>query len=70
VKPRDAQVLVDGYYVGVVDEFDGTFQRLRLDEGPHTIVVRRDGYEPLEFKVYVVYDRTITLRGELQPAAP
>ena len=26
VKPRDAQVFVDGYYVGVVDEFDGTFQ--------------------------------------------
>ena len=30
VKPRDAQVYVDGYYVGVVDEFDGVFQRLDL----------------------------------------
>src|ERR1051326_9081547 len=23
VKPRDAQVFIDGYYVGVVDQFDG-----------------------------------------------
>jgi hypothetical protein len=66
VKPREAQVFVDGYYSGIVDEFDGAFQRLRLEEGPHTVQVRLDGYEPLEFKVYVVYDRTTTLRGELQ----
>jgi hypothetical protein len=66
IKPREAQVFVDGYYAGVVDEFDGAFQRLRLEEGPHTIQVRLDDHEPLEFKVYVVYDRTTTLRGELQ----
>ena len=30
VKPRDAQVLVDGYFVGTVDDFDGVFQRLDL----------------------------------------
>jgi hypothetical protein len=70
VRPREAEVYVDGYYVGIVDEFDGTFQRLRLEEGPHQIEVRHAGFEPLEFKVYVVYDRTLTLRGELQPAVP
>ena len=29
--PRDAQVLVDGYYAGVVDDYDGVFQHLNLE---------------------------------------
>lgn len=70
VKPRDAQVFVDGYYVGVVDEFDGAFQRLRLDTGPHRIEIRKEGFETLRFDVRVTFDHTITLRGELKPAAP
>ena len=67
VTPRDAQVFVDGYYVGVVDEFDGTFQRLRLEEGPHRIEVRLDGFDTLRFDVRVLIDNTITLRGDLRP---
>src|ERR1035437_4172470 len=27
VTPRDAAVYVDGYYAGIVDDFDGLFQR-------------------------------------------
>lgn len=68
VTPREAQVLVDGYFVGVVDDFDGTFQRLRLEEGPHTIQVRLAGFQPLDFPVYVTIDRTLTLSGVLTPA--
>lgn len=70
VKPRDAQVFVDGYYVGVVDEFDGAFQRLRLDTGPHRIEIRKEGFETLRFDVRVTFDHTITLRGEMRPASP
>jgi hypothetical protein len=69
VKPRDAQVFVDGYYVGVVDEFDGTFQRLRLDTGPHRIEIRKEGFETMRFDVRVTYGHTLNLRGELRPAA-
>lgn len=69
VKPKDAQVFVDGYYVGVVDEFDGAFQRLRLDTGPHRIEIRKDGFETMRFDVRITIDHTITLRGELKPAA-
>jgi hypothetical protein len=68
MKPRDAQVYVDGGYVGTIDEFDGTFQRLRLDTGTHKIEVRKEGLAPLTFEVNVTPDHTITLRGELQPA--
>jgi hypothetical protein len=68
VRPKDAQVWVDGYYAGVVDEFDGTFQRLRLEEGPHRIEVRKEGFETMRFDIRVLYDKTINLRGDLVPA--
>src|SRR5262245_41406438 len=44
VKPRDAQVYVDGYYAGLVDNFDGTFQRLHVFPGQHEIVIYKEGY--------------------------
>ena len=46
VKPRDAQVYVDGYFVGMVDQFDGVFQRLDLPTGEHEIEVYLKGYRP------------------------
>ena len=70
VKPKQAQVFLDGYYVGIVDEFDGTFQRLKLDEGPHRIEIRMEGFETLRFDVRITWDHTIKLRGVLQPKAP
>lgn len=67
VKPRDAEVYVDNYYAGTVDDFDGTFQGLRLMPGGHKIEVRKPGYETLTYDVHVQPDRTITFRGEMQP---
>ena len=67
VKPRDASVYVDGYYAGRVDEFDGVFQRLKMDSGPHRIEIRQDGYEPLNFEVRIQPNRTVTYDGELKP---
>ncbi len=60
VKPRDAQVFVDGSYVGVVDHFDGIFQRLRLEEGTHYIELRHPGYLPVEFEVLIVVGEKVT----------
>jgi hypothetical protein len=68
VQPSSAEVFVDGYYVGVVDEFDNPFQQLRLESGPHRIEVRQEGYEPLTFEVRIVPDHTITYRAELKKA--
>lgn len=67
VKPRDAEVWVDGYYAGTVDDFDGVFQALRLDMGAYRIEVRKPGFETLTFDVRVQPERTITFRGELKP---
>jgi len=66
VTPRYAQVYVDGSYVGVVDDFDGVFQKLSLDSGAHHVEVRADGYVPLSFDVQIPRDRAITYRGSLQ----
>lgn len=66
VRPRYAEVYADGYYVGRVDDFDGVFQRLRLEEGPHKIEIRAPGFEPLWFEVLIVPGETITYEADLR----
>jgi hypothetical protein len=68
VKPREASVYVDGYFAGRVDDFDGVFQRLKTESGPHRVEIRLDGYETLAFEVRIQPDRTITYSGELKKA--
>ena len=65
VKPADASVYVDGFYAGIVDDFDGAFQRLRLDRGPHRIEMRQQNYQPLAVDVMIQEDLTITYPREL-----
>jgi hypothetical protein len=67
ITPRDAQVFIDGYYAGLVDDFDGTFQSLRLEQGGHRIEVHMPGFEDLELDVHVQPGRTITLHEALRP---
>jgi hypothetical protein len=68
VKPRDAQVLVDGYFVGTVDDFDGVFQKLSVDAGSHRIELRAPGFAPVQFEVMVVPGETITYKGDMRRA--
>jgi hypothetical protein len=65
VKPNDAGVYVDGFYVGTVDDFDNSWQRLKLDPGPHRIEIRAPNYQNLSVDVMIQEDFTITYRGEL-----
>lgn len=58
--PRDAQVLVDGYYAGVVDDYDGVFQHLNLEAGVHRIEIEAPGWPPIEFDVRIIPGETIT----------
>ena len=66
VKPRNAQVYVDGYLVGTVDQFDGMFQKLTLNGGSHKIEIKADGYETGEFDVLVTPNQTLTFAGDLK----
>lgn len=67
VRPRSAEVYVDGYYVGIVNEFDGLFQRLRIEEGTHTVELRHPGYEPLTLDVLIVPGEKVTFEGDMIP---
>jgi len=67
---RDAEVYADGYFVGIVDDFDGVLQQANLEAGPHRIEVRAPGYEPIVFDVKVEPGRTITYRASMRPLRP
>jgi hypothetical protein len=62
--PRDAQVFADGYYVGIVDDFDGTFQQADLTAGPHRIEIRAPGRPPIEVDVRIEPGQTITYHAD------
>jgi hypothetical protein len=67
VEPRDGEVYVDGYYVGIVVDFDGIRHHLNLTQGPHHVEIRLPGYQPLTFDVAIAAHRTVTYRGTLLP---
>jgi len=68
VKPREAEVYVDGTYYGQVDDYDGTFQHLDLSAGTHRVEMRANGYETLQVEMRVLPGKTITYNGEMKPA--
>ena len=68
IPQRDAEVYVDGYFAGIVDEYDGAFQQLNLEPGPHRIEVRAPGFMTINFEVNIEPGRTITYRTALRPA--
>ena len=67
VSPRHAQVFVDGYYSGEVDDYDGVLQGLRLESGPYHIELVAPGYETLAFDIRINPGQKITYRGDLRP---
>jgi hypothetical protein len=69
VEPREAQVFVDGYYAGVVDDFDGVFQRLRVQPGGRTITVYLEGFRTEEQRLYLRPGHDQRIRLTLQPLA-
>ena len=65
VSPKHAQVFVDGYYAGLVDDYDGMFQGLKLESGGYRIEVVAPGYETLTFDVRIIPGQKTRYRGEL-----
>jgi len=66
VKPKEAEVYVDGYYAGIVDDFDGTFQRLSVTPGEHDIELYLDGYRTVHQKVYVSPRKTFNVKYAME----
>ncbi|MGE0594377.1 MAG: PEGA domain-containing protein [Vicinamibacterales bacterium] len=70
VSPRNTEVYVDGYYAGVVDSYDGIFQRLRVTPGAHDVVLYLDGYRSLTRRVYAQPTGSLTLDHVMEPLSP
>lgn len=78
VKPRDTSVYVDGYYAGIVDDFDGLMQSLPLPPGGHDITLYLEGFRTLRRSLYLRPGSRLHLRetmvrlgaGEVSEAPP
>lgn len=69
-EPREAQVFVDGYYAGEVDDFDGIFQRLRVEPGGRTITLFLEGYRTEVQDLYLAPGSDRRIRLTMQPLGP
>lgn len=67
VKPRDAEVYVDGYLVGTVDDFDGWLQRLHMPPGEHEVQIYLPGHRTLRERVLFRPGATVRITGVLEP---
>ena len=64
--PRRAEVYVDGAYAGIVDDYDGVFQRLDLEPGSHEIEIRWGGGRPMTYDVNVTPGQTVTIHANVR----
>ena len=69
ISPRNTEVYVDGYYAGIVDDFDGFMQRLHLEPGQHTIQLYLTGHRTAEQQVYLQPGGTLRIRHTMEPLA-
>jgi hypothetical protein len=69
-KPKEATVYVDGYYAGLVDDFDGYLQRLRVTPGEHEITLFLQGYRTVSQKLYLQVNSTLKLELAMEKLAP
>ena len=69
VSPRNTEVFVDGYYAGIVDDFDGVFQRMRLESGPHDVTLYLPGHRTVTQQVLLQPNRTFSVELTMVPLA-
>jgi len=70
VEPKSAEVFVDGYLAGIVDQFDGMFQSLSVEPGEHEITVYQPGYRSIVQRLYLSPGSTLRIKGVLEKLAP
>jgi hypothetical protein len=69
VTPRNAQVFVDGYFVGIVDDFGGYWQRLHVEAGEHELMFYLEGYRTVRQKVLFRPRSTLRIAIAMEPLA-
>ncbi len=67
VQPRQAEVYLDGYLVGTVDNFDGTFQRLDVPLGEHNVILYSPGYRTISQRMLFRPATSYKIKDVMQP---
>jgi PEGA domain len=70
VTPKQAAVYVDGFYAGIVDDFDGYFQGLPLPPGGHEVTLFLEGFRTVRRRIYFAPGSTFKLQDALPRLAP
>jgi len=70
VKPNKAEVYIDGYYAGIVDDFDGPFQRLHVQPGEHEIELYLEGYRTVRQRAFLSVDNTFKVKYTMEKLGP
>ena len=68
IKPKDADIYLDGVYVGKADDFDGSPKFLVVKPGTHTITAKKPGYKTYTVRVSINPGEQINLNKHLEPA--
>jgi hypothetical protein len=66
ITPPDAQVFVDGKYVGTAGQFTATTQPLGVPSGRHHVEIRSVGYQTMSFDVDIVAGEVIPYQGQME----
>jgi len=66
IQPSDAQIYVDGRYVGTVGQFSPTSQPLGLTVGRHHVRITAPGYRAMEFDADIVSGEVLPYQGTLE----
>ena len=66
IQPSDADLFIDGEYVGTVGTFKPAGEPLTLTPGEHRIAIQRNGYRPMEWDVTIEPGQVIPYRGVME----
>ena len=70
IAPATAQIFVDGYYVGVPEDFSAGGGGGLLEAGPHHLDISADGHEPVAVELMIAAAHAVTYRATLKGFPP
>ena len=70
IQPKQAEVYVDGWRAGIVDDFDSWYQSLNLEPGGHEIVLYLEGYKTQRHQLLFAHNSSQNLKGVMEKVGP
>ena len=67
---KRADVYLDGFFAGFVDDFDGALQGLPATPGDHAITLYSEGYRTITRHILVTSHATVKVRLQMDRLAP